>query len=90
VWERIGPLDVSLPYAIDWDFILRAHDAGFRRFKRLPRFLACFSWHDKQKTTALLKVDADEQECLRRRHLGYDPTERQIGRKIKRYLRRCL
>jgi glycosyltransferase involved in cell wall biosynthesis len=87
VWERIGPLDESLRYAIDWDFILRAHDAGFR-FKRLPRFLACFRWHDKQKTSALLKVGADEQKRLRRRHLGYDPTGKEIGGKIKGYLRR--
>jgi glycosyltransferase involved in cell wall biosynthesis len=87
VWDRVGPLDESFQFAIDWDFILRADDAGFR-FKRLPRFLGCFRWHDRQKTSALLKVGADEQKRLRRRHLGYEPKGKEIGRKTKGYLRR--
>jgi GT2 family glycosyltransferase len=87
VWDRIGPLDETFRFAIDWDFILRAHEAGFR-FKRLPRFLACFRWHDRQKTSAMRQIGADEERRLRRRHLGYDPTGKEIGRKIKGYLRR--
>ena len=87
VWNRVGPFDESLRFAIDWDFILRAHQEGFR-FRRLPRFLACFRWHDRQKTSAMRKVGADEQKRLRQRHLGYDPTGKEIGRKIKGYLRR--
>jgi len=87
VWDRIGPLDATLRFAIDWDFILRAHEAGFR-FKRLPRFLGCFRWHDRQKTSAMGKVGADEQKRLRRRHLGYDPTAKEISRNIRGYLRR--
>ncbi|MGY4457022.1 hypothetical protein ACVWYI_000982 [Bradyrhizobium sp. LB13.1] len=27
VWDRIGPIDESLHYAMDWDFILRAQAA---------------------------------------------------------------
>jgi GT2 family glycosyltransferase len=87
VWDRIGPLDETFRFAIDWDFILRAHEAGFR-FKRLPRFLACFRWHDRQKTSAMRQTGADEEKRLRRRHLGYDPTRKEISRKIRGYLRR--
>jgi glycosyltransferase involved in cell wall biosynthesis len=87
VWERIGPLDESFRFAVDWDFILRAHEEGFR-FMRLQRFLGCFRWHDRQKTSAMRQVGADEQKRLRRRHLGYEPTGKEIGRKIKGYLRR--
>jgi hypothetical protein len=87
VWDRVGPFDESFRFAIDWDFILRAHAEGFR-FRRLPRFLACFRWHDRQKTSAMRKVGADEQKRLRQRHLGYDPTGKEIGHKIKGYLRR--
>ena len=87
VWNRIGPLDESFRFALDWDFILRAHQAGFR-FKRLPRFLGCFRVHERQKTTAMRRVGAEEQRRLRRQHLGYDPTGKEIGRNIKRYLRR--
>jgi len=87
VWDRIGPFDEGFRFAIDWDFILRAHDAGFR-FKRLPRFLGCFRVHDRQKTSALRPVGAEEQKRLRRQHLGYEPTAKDIARNIKGYLRR--
>jgi glycosyltransferase involved in cell wall biosynthesis len=87
VWDRVGPFDESFNFAIDWDFILRAHAQGFR-FRRLPRFLACFRWHERQKTTAMRDVGADEQKRLRRTHLGYEPSGKEIGRKIKGYLRR--
>jgi hypothetical protein len=87
VWDRIGPLDETFRFAIDWDFILRAHEAGFH-FKRLPRFLGCFRWHDRQKTSAMRQVGADEEKRLRRRHLGYEPTGKEISRRIKGYLRR--
>jgi glycosyltransferase involved in cell wall biosynthesis len=86
VWDRIGPFDESFRFAIDWDFILRAHDAGFR-FKRLPRFLGCFRVHDRQKTNAIRQVGAEEQKRLRRQHLGYEPTGKEIGHNIKGYLR---
>src|SRR4029078_10186052 len=51
VWDAIGPFDTSFQFALDWDCILRAQAAGFK-FKRLPRFLACFRVHDMQKTSA--------------------------------------
>jgi len=87
VWDRIGPFDESFRFAMDWDFILHAHDAGFR-FKRLPRFLGCFRVHDRQKTSAIHQVGAEEQKRLRRRHLGYEPTGKEIRHNIKGYLRR--
>jgi GT2 family glycosyltransferase len=87
VWDRIGSFDESFHYALDWDFILRAHEKGFR-FRRVPRFLGCFRWHERQKTTAIRDVGADEQRHLRRRHLGYEPSGKEIDRKIKGYLRR--
>jgi glycosyltransferase involved in cell wall biosynthesis len=87
VWDRIGPFDEKFHFAIDWDFILRASEQGFR-FRRLPRFLGCFRWHDRQKTSAMRDVGADEQKRLRLRHLGYEPSGKEIGRRIRGYLRR--
>ena len=52
VWDKIGPFDESFHFALDWDFLLRAQAAGFR-FLRLPRFLACFRVHNRQKTFLL-------------------------------------
>lgn len=85
VWDRIGPIDESFHYAMDWDFILRAQAAGFK-FRRLPRFLACFRIHDAQKTAATYPVGVKEMGILRRRTLGFDPTQAEIRRAIASYL----
>src|SRR5262245_37299930 len=87
VWEKLGPLDESFHYAIDWDFALRAQAAGFR-FKRVPRFLACFRVHAKQKSTAMVEVGSREQRRLRHAHLGYDPDRAAVHRATRGYLRR--
>jgi glycosyltransferase involved in cell wall biosynthesis len=87
VWEKAGPIDESFHYALDWDFALRAQAAGFR-FKRLPRFLACFRVHDEQKSTAIMEVGRDEQRRLRKVYLGYDPDRRTLHRATLGYLRR--
>jgi hypothetical protein len=89
VWEAIGPIDTSLNFALDWDFILRAQAAGFR-FKRLPRFLACFRVHETQKTSAMWEVGQEEQHRLRRTHLGYQPSARDIHRHFRGYVWRQL
>ena len=89
VWDRIGPIDESLHYAMDWDFILRAQAAEFK-FARLPRFLACFRIHDAQKTASTYAVGVREMGILRRRVLGFDPTQMQIRRAIASYLAKQL
>jgi len=87
VWQALGSLDESFHYALDWDFILRAQAAGFR-FERLPRFLACFRVHDEQKTAATYAVGVKEMQVLRRRHLGFSPTQVEIRRVIMPYVAR--
>jgi glycosyltransferase involved in cell wall biosynthesis len=77
VWDELGGFDESFEFALDWDFILRAH-AKNRRFARLPRFLGCFRAHDAQKTTRLFEVAQQESERLRRIHLGFEPTLRRF------------
>jgi glycosyltransferase involved in cell wall biosynthesis len=89
VWDKIGPIDESFHYAMDWDFILRAQAAGFK-FVRLPRFLACFRIHDAQKTAATYAVGVREMGILRRRALGFEPTSIQIRRAIALYLAKQL
>jgi GT2 family glycosyltransferase len=87
VWDKIGPIDENFHFAMDWDFILRAQAAGFK-FARLPRFLSCFRIHDAQKTAATYAVGVKEMGILRRRVLGFDPTQMQIRRAIASYLLR--
>ena len=87
VWDGIGPMDIQFQYALDWDFMLRAQDAGFK-FKRLREFHACFRVHDEQKTTRIYELGRKEMEKLRLRKLGHVPTQREIYRAIMPYLLR--
>jgi GT2 family glycosyltransferase len=89
VWDKIGPIDESFHYALDWDFILRAQAAGLK-FERLPRFLACFRVHDEQKTAAMYDIGYSEMQRLRRRYLDFEPTTAQIYTAIAPYLSRQL
>jgi glycosyltransferase involved in cell wall biosynthesis len=87
VWDTIGPFDEDFAYALDWEFALRAQAAGFK-FQRLPRFLACFRVHDEQKTAARYDIGRLEMQALRKRYLGYEPSQTQIVRAILPYLAR--
>jgi glycosyltransferase involved in cell wall biosynthesis len=89
VWQALGSIDETFHYALDWDFILRAQAAGFR-FERVPRFLACFRVHDEQKTAATYAVGVKEMQLLRKRHLGFSPTQVEIRRAIVPYVARQL
>jgi glycosyltransferase involved in cell wall biosynthesis len=87
VWESVGPFDTQFSFAMDWDFILRAHAAGFK-FLRVPRFLGCFRIHPEQKTTTMVDVGYEEQQRLRGTHLGTVPDGRVVRRHAKGYLRK--
>lgn len=87
VWEKVGPLDESFEFALDWDFLLRVEAAGFR-MRRLPRFLGCFRVHDAQKTGNLRDLYEREAARLRLRTFGRVVTARELDRAIRPYLRR--
>lgn len=89
VWRAVGPLDISLDYAMDWDFALRAQRAGFR-FRHLPRFLGGFRVHRAQKTTSGASALEQEMDRVRRKHLGRSPSQAEISRGVRRYLLRQI
>jgi len=65
-------------YSADWDLLLRFADAG-AVFHRLPWFLGLFRRHPSQKTgTIAREVGVPEDERLRRRTLGRDPSAEEI------------
>ena len=86
VWDAIGPFDESLHYTLDWEFILRANAKGLK-FRRVPRFLACFRVHSNQKTTANIAVGSRESDFLREKYLGFVPTQKEINRALRYYVR---
>ena len=70
LWDQVGGINPSLRFAIDWDLLLRFQEAG-ARIVHLPRFLACFRVHSRQKTTAIMKeVGQAEIDLLRERTFG--------------------
>jgi hypothetical protein len=74
VWTRVGGVDSSFQYALDWDLILRFKAAG-ARFVRLPWFIGQFRFHSRQKTSVLLhEFGIPESEKLRFRTFGKVPS----------------
>ncbi|MBX3736367.1 MAG: glycosyltransferase [Candidatus Didemnitutus sp.] len=53
LWDRVGGLDTSFHFAVDWDLLLR-FDAAGANIVRVPYFLACFRAHAAQKTSAVM------------------------------------
>ncbi len=90
VWDRIGGLDRSFQFAIDWDLLLRLSDAG-ARIVRVPYFLACFRAHAAQKTSAVMHSTGQaEITRLRERTHGrrFPAHEIENHPLLMRYLRR--
>ena len=90
LWDRVGGLDTSFKFAIDWDLLLRFQAAG-ARIVRVPYFLACFRVHPTQKTSFSMH-DTGQREItlLRERTHGRPFPARELeGHPVLlRYLRR--
>src|SRR5207247_1002942 len=48
-WERTGPLDETLRFAFDWEWFIRAEEAGVS-FLADPRILSVYRMHPEHKT----------------------------------------
>ena len=90
LWDKVGGLDTSFRFAMDWDLLLRFQSAG-ARIARVPYFLACFRVHPLQKTSATMhNVGEKEITQLRERTHGrsFPPAELESDPRLLRYLRR--
>lgn len=84
IWDRVGGIDPSFQYALDWDLLLRFQAAG-ARIVRLPWFLGEFRIHAAQKSTARLAEDGiPEMTALRLRAWGRAPSFAEIHRVSRR------
>ncbi len=90
IWDKVGGLDKSFKFAMDWDLLLRFQDAG-ARIVRVPYFLGCFRIHPAQKTSASMH-DTGQAEItlLRERTFGrpFPPQELEKNPLLLRYLRK--
>lgn len=90
IWDRVGGLDISFQFAIDWDLLLRFEAAG-ANIVRVPYFLACFRAHAAQKTSAFMH-STGQQEINRLRERthqrSFPATEIESHPQLMRYLRK--
>ncbi len=83
IWDRVGGLDRSLHFALDWDLLQRFEKAG-AKFARLPWFLGMFRWHEAQKTrTKMEKSGVPESETLRRNALGRVASQEEFQSRMR-------
>lgn len=79
LYHKIGGIDPSLHFAMDWDFLLRAQESG-AVIKRVPYFLGCFRVHEEQKTNLHITTIGDrEVQQLRERSHGGKTLDRKIA-----------
>lgn len=90
IWGKVGGIDASFKFAMDWDLLLRFQAAG-AKIVRVPYFLACFRVHAAQKTSAQMQsIGQLEINHLRERTQGrvIAPEELEKNSRLLRYLRR--
>jgi glycosyltransferase involved in cell wall biosynthesis len=88
VWEKVGGIDESFRFALDWDLLLRFQAAG-AKFHRLGRFLGAFRVHNTSKTTTVVETTgaAEVSRLLQRTH-GRDVTPLEVEEHLRGYRRR--
>ena len=90
IWEKVGGIDESFKFAMDWDLLLRFRAAG-ARFAHRPVYLGAFRIHAKQKTSAAInEIGFQEMNRLRKREFGRDVTHDEIRRAIAPFMARHL
>jgi glycosyltransferase involved in cell wall biosynthesis len=74
VWERVGELDITLQYALDFDLWQRMLAAGFQ-FELLPRFIGLFRAHPDSKGARWSDVRSAELNRIYQKYLGVPKSE---------------
>lgn len=69
-WDKVGGIDPSFQFALDWDLLARFTQAECKMV-RIPFFLGCFRVHPAQKTSAVIHTTgANEMARIRTRFHG--------------------
>ena len=90
IWDKVGGIETSFKFAMDWDLLLRFQAAG-ANIVRVPYFLACFRIHSAQKTSAAMHdIGQKEITLLRERTYNrrFPVQELETHPHLIRYLRR--
>jgi ADP-heptose:LPS heptosyltransferase len=85
-WDRVGGIDPTFQFALDWDLLARFQQAGCV-LRRVPYFLGAFRVHAEQKTaTAIHTTGAEEMRRIRVRFHGERPDD---GAQMEHHARRA-
>ncbi len=85
IWDKVGGIDESFRFAMDWDLLLRFQAAG-AKMVRLPRFLGAFRLHTSSKTMNVVTSNGvEEMGRLRQRVHGGNVTDLEIQAGLRRY-----
>jgi glycosyltransferase involved in cell wall biosynthesis len=68
-WEVTGPLDITMTYAFDWDWFIRAERAGVG-FRPCDRHLSVYRFHATHKTGVGGQARIAELASIYRAHAG--------------------
>ena len=74
LFEKVGNIDPSFRFAMDYDLFLRFMRAAPGRMRRLDRFLGVFRQHDEAKTTRLMETVGAEEIRRVWKHYGIAPS----------------
>ena len=78
VWDKVGGIDPSFKFAMDWDLLLRFQASG-AKIVRVPYFLACFRIHATQKTSGQMEsLGHREIDTLRTKTQGRTLTHAEV------------
>lgn len=84
IYEKIGGMDPSFQFALDWDLLLRLQKAG-AKMVRLPYFTGAFRMHSEQKNAVTINTDGyKEMQLLRERELGEEFNRGGLARRVNR------
>ncbi len=87
LFEKLGPLDTTLVYAMDYDYWLRAFEAGYRFFY-VPQIFSNYRFHSTSHSNQGWETFMGEWAAVSERHLrGLSPRRRRRAKRWWNYLR---
>lgn len=90
LWDKVGGIDESFRFAMDWDLLVRFEEAGANTV-RLPIFGGAFRVYDEQLTSSAIEsLGAKEMDRIRRRCHGRNVESFEIAKALAPYMAKSV
>ncbi|PTY03394.1 glycosyltransferase [Verrucomicrobia bacterium LW23] len=84
IYEKVGGIDTTLRFAMDWDLLLRFVKAK-ARIVRVPYFLGCFRVHKQQRSSApVTTMGIHEMDQIRHDFHGRDLSWDEVNKAARK------